>query len=280
MFYWMHQHGARPADAGFPPRDWVYGALALMMQAVLPARDEIGYPHDSREVDNAWFPSRAASRAGSDRWRFPARRTVWTELRPVYSLPERHRVGHAERDEDGNVVGYMSNRLWLLERALEIKQELEGVEPLPLPLADALEQELASLFRQAAFEVEDEDWLEWRFEFPVYSGQLVTRDMEGMYTPWPAQEGSFGDAAGPVGVGQGNIEARPVQVNPRRRGLMGGMGRQPRKHYTVSQVGERNWALMPDEHGGYDVFDVSGEFRFGELLKISTSLANHDNHMS
>lgn len=51
-----------------------------------------------------------------------------------------------------------------------------------------------------------------------------------------------------------------------KRSKSRGVGLRTR-YFTVSEVGERvskdpsgtNWALLADDDGGYDVFDVSGE---------------------
>ncbi|KAK4044120.1 hypothetical protein C8A01DRAFT_31721 [Parachaetomium inaequale] len=255
MYYWLRQHAPRPADWQSLDRDWVYAVLALMMQAVLPAREGTGYEHESREVQNTWFPSKeAAAVQGGVKWRFPEKRRVWTELRHVYELPKRHMEGKMLRDDAGGGDRYVSNRLWLLEQALEVKQRWERIVPMPEVLARELERELASLFQQEGFEKVDEEWLDWGFQMPAYSGNLATRDDQGAYIPWN----------GFPGLGQ--VQANVAQVAGQdRRGSRARGGWRPTKYFTVSEVGERisdnpteaNWALLPDDQGGYDVFNIS-----------------------
>jgi hypothetical protein len=269
-YYWLHLHVHEPgADPGAdadesasllprPCRDWIFTVLALMMQAVLPAREgegagyEHAHAHASREVENIWVPSRAAVNGGGGdggRWRFEARRRVF-EL-------------SARRGEEGRVVrdGGVSvgwNRMWLLERALELKQRWERVEPLPMSLAVELERQLVVLLRQVGVEKVDDEWLDWDFEFPEYSGESVSRDGQGAYVPWtgfpPVQE----ETASTLSSGQGQAQAMATQVaRGGGGGPRGSSGRRPIKYFTVSEVGEMvsddpsgpNWALLPDGQG-------------------------------
>lgn len=205
MYYWLHVYapGADEPAPLLPRPDWLFTVLALMMQAVLAVRDAVGYERESREVENMWVPSRAAvGVAGGGGWRFEARRKAWKELGRVVELPARHR--------DGVRVG---NRMWLLERLRELKQEWERFEPLLLPLAVEVERQLVVLLRQAGLEKVDDEWLDWDFEFPEYSDELVCWDAQGGYVPWtgfpPVQEAS----PGTPGSGQGKAQVMAAQVS-------------------------------------------------------------------
>ncbi|KAK4096089.1 hypothetical protein N658DRAFT_459306 [Parathielavia hyrcaniae] len=171
-------------------------------------------------------------------------------------LGKRHKDGHVERDENGDVVRHMGNREWLLEEALKEKERAERFEPLPRPLAEALERELRSLFQQALFEKMEDEWLDWGFEFPEYSDELVTTDEVGDYVPW------FELAA----AAQAQGHAHRAQLVRRKRDRFKTRAWLPKtKYFTVSEVAENrsdsrtltNWGLLPDEEGGYDVFDVT-----------------------
>ncbi|KAL2190085.1 hypothetical protein L209DRAFT_156586 [Thermothelomyces heterothallicus CBS 203.75] len=277
MDYWLNCHLARDGiDARLPRRDWLFAVLALMMQAALPARRGAGYEHDSREVANTWFPSRAALARGEGAWRFAPTRTVWRELGRLYHLPDRHLKGHTEKDEHGEVVVYQSSRLWLLERALEIMQDREAVEPLPMALSMELERELQSLFQQDASEKTIEEWLDWSFKFPEYTGNLMKKNEYAVYVPWtgyPTVQGAPGPASGPSGhPGQGQAHAMAAQVGGRKKHGLGSLhAPAPTRYFTVSEVGEAtlndptgtsHLALLPDDTGGYDVVDVGGEFTY------------------
>jgi hypothetical protein len=279
MYYFLCLHQRTPFDAPNPARDWVFVVLALMMQAVLPARTEgVGLPYPSRTVENTWFPSRAAAQAGNDGWRFAARRTVYPEWRKVFELGLRHHDPVVRRDESGEVVEYVRKRTWLLMKAVEVKQQWEGVEPVPRPLAVAVEMELRSLLDQDGFVKMEDEWLDWGFAFPEYSGELVITDERGVYVPW-VELGQGGGASSGAGPAQGHV--RVAQSVRRDKGGSKGHVKQPQpKYFTVSEVGERisddaagtNWALLLDDQGGYDVFDVSREFPW----PLTVALANHE----
>ncbi len=267
MYIYLNVREPQLGDIGhYPRRDWLFQVLALMMLAVLPARDYAGdFVYGSREALNVWTPSQAAVGSGQGVWRFAARRRVYESRRGLYVLPERHEQGHFLTNELGQQQ-YMGNRLWLLHMALDMKQQGEGTEPLPAALAAALNRELQSLLAQASFLRQDEEWLDWGFEFPAYSEELVTVDEQGGYVPWGLPAGL---GAGNWGPG-GHMQAMAAQVLGQPWPPPVTRGREPwtKTHFTVSEVGERisdqpggtNWALAPDDQGGYDVFDVSCEF--------------------
>jgi len=273
MTYWLTDYRPVPGrDEGYPLCDWVYTVLALMAQAVLPARKGAGWEYEWREVGNVWTPSKGAVAGGCDQWVFEPVRKVREQAQRVYSLGDRHQVGHAVRwDADGNVEEYQDNRLYLLEKALEMKQHFDGMSPLPVGLAEALDLELKSLFVQAGTYGENpkciDEWLDWGFEFPVYSEDWTTVGADGTYIPWPEAVGGHGQAAPAQG---GQVMA--AQAGDRRSKSRAGGLRT--KYFTVSEVGERvsndpsgtNWALLADNHGGYDVFDVSGELVLDPLV--------------
>ena len=280
LYYYMDLRKAQPGDAEYPERDWVFAVLGLMMQAVMPAReDAAGYEYGSREAGNVWTPSRAAVDSGQGGWRFEARRRVYEKAGRVYTLSKRHQEGHLRENEYGEEE-YVGNRLYLLAVALLLKQQGEGTRPVPAALAAALTRELQSLFGQAAYEKDDDEWLDWGFEFPAYSEQLVTVDEEGGYVPWG------GLPAAPVGFGPGgHMIAMAAQVRGQRWPPPVTRGKEPwlKNYFTVSEVGERishggggtNWALAPDDEGGYDVFDVSCEFLPG-FLRGQSMGTDHD----
>jgi hypothetical protein len=174
----------------------------------------------------------------------------------MYTLPKRHMEGKMLKDDAGG-DRYVGNRVWLLEQALEAKQRWERIVPIPEALGQELDRELAALFKQASWDKVDEEWLDWGFRMPAYSGNLTTRDDQGAYIPWSGFPG-----------GPGPVQANVAQLAGQdRRGSRARGGWRPTKYYTVSEVGERisddpteaNWALLPDDQGGYDVFNISSE---------------------
>ncbi|KAH6856166.1 hypothetical protein B0I37DRAFT_366715 [Chaetomium sp. MPI-CAGE-AT-0009] len=149
--------------------------------------------------------------------------------------------------------------------------EWEGVEPLPLPLAVEVERLLVGLFGQVVFEKANEEWLDWDFEFPEYSAELVCRDAQGVYVPWMEFSPVQGDEA--------QTQAMAVQVvGGGGGGPRGSSGQRPTRYFTVSEVGEMisdgpagaNWALLPNGQGGYDVFDVTAVLKRNPGLDIET----------
>jgi hypothetical protein len=280
MYYFTWLYQPTQHDKPNPARDWVFTVLALMMQAVLPARLEgVGLEYPSRMVDNTWFPSRAATQARNDTWRFARQRTVYPQLRKVFELGKRHHEPYVRRNENGEVVEYVRNRTRLLLRAMEVKQHWERLVPIPRSLAEAVDMELRALLDQDGFGM-DEEWLDWGFVFPEYSEELVSTGRQGMSVPWVGV-GQGGGA--PSGGGPAQGHAHMAQIVGRGKGGSKGRVKQPRTGYfTVSEVGEKisdertgpNWALLSDDQGGYDVFDVSGEF----FPPFTVALANHLHH--
>lgn len=255
MRHWLVSRSPDWRAGAMPRSQWLYAVLTHMMQAVLPARAEAAESeYDSREVPNAWFPSRAAEEAGVP-WRFPATHTVWEREERMWALPRRHQVSRGEG---------LSNRLWLLERALELFKEAGMVFPIPEPLSRAVETEVQSLFRQAAFEAAEGEWLDFVFEFPEYSRTMTTRDGSGDYLPfdWSAptqfdEEGDF-DISSPSSPTE--TQERAAKVFTSTRGSWSSRGsrqRQLTKYFTVSEVGENasddrhgtNWGLLRDGQG-------------------------------
>jgi hypothetical protein len=248
--------------------------LSLMMMAVLPARKKAGYEHSFEMIKNTWLPSNAALQAGNGQWRFEEERQVWVGPQRGFTLNARH-WRDPVRDENGDIVDSVESRtlrMELLQRASHVLRHRVVFEPVTVELAQALEMELNSLFYQVVNGYggdEDDEWLSWGFEFPEYSSKLVTKDASGGFLPWPQlTPGPGGPVQGGPGVGHGHVQANPAQVaGARRRGI-----RQPPKYFTVSEFGDMvlsvdgderpNWALVRDDEGGQDVYDVTGEFLF------------------
>ncbi|KAL2164868.1 hypothetical protein VTH06DRAFT_164 [Thermothelomyces fergusii] len=281
MDHWFNFHETREGvDGLFPRRDWVFAVLAVLMQAVLPARHEGVFEVPHRVVVNTWFPSQAALAGGEGTWRFAPVRIILRELASEFNLPDRHLEGHVETGENGEVVRQKSSRMWLLEMALNMIREREVTEPLPMALSKALEEEVRSLFLQHTFEKKDEEWLDWGFKFPTYDRHLMRKNEHGMYVPWTGYnptmaQGAPGSASDP--------SAHPAQARAAQVG--GGRMRQdlgspdaptPTRYFTVSEVGDTtlneptgtSLALLPDGMGGYDVVDVGDLPGFG--AKVDT----------
>ena len=253
-------------DTLAPGRDWLFRLLGVMMHAVLPARkNDRKYARPHRVEPNVWVPSRAALAAGNGGWRFAKKIRVYKKIGQIhYELPARHQTPRMKTDDRGRQQP-VPTRLWLLQAALDQKEEGERRWPIPAPLMAMVNRELHSLFVQATIDKEAEDWLDWGFEFPVYSEQLVTVNANGGYVP----HGLPAAAAAAAGVDV-QMQGMVAQVVGQRWPPPVTRGREPwsKNHFTVSEVGERvsdqpggtNWALAPDDQGGYDVWDISCEF--------------------
>ncbi|KAK4233559.1 hypothetical protein C8A03DRAFT_19390 [Achaetomium macrosporum] len=239
MHIWLDQHPLRPGlDQAWPRTMWFYAVLSYMMQAVLPGREKtVGRDYRFREAKNVWFPSQACVQSGNDRWEFPETRHVYEKLSRHYDMKQRH----TEQRPGG-----VSNRVWLLEQARNIMRAQMPVEPLPAPLADALEVELQRLLQQATFEVIDfTDWLDWEFDFPPYSTEFVNahEDEQGVFlVPWQGFPGGWPEP----GDEQFEISPRPPPMQ------------------AMS-------ARVVDE-GGYDVFDLSDVLNDDPTVDLGTVL--------
>lgn len=242
-----------------------------MMMAVLPARQKAGYDHLFKMVKNTWLPSNAALEAGNGQWRFEEERQVWAGSQRNFDLNARH--WQPIYNEEGKVVDYLNSRklrVDLLLRAEEEMREWEVLEPLTVPLAVELKRELQSLLHQmtnGGGGDENDEWLEWGFEFPEYASPLVVRDDLRNFVPWPQLTPGHGAGVGPGGGG--NVQANPAQVAEAGQRV----GRQPTKYFTVSEIGDMrlaldpddertNWILVRDEDGGQEIYDIAGEFAF------------------
>jgi hypothetical protein len=246
-----------------------------MMMAVLPARKEAAYDHSFEMIKNTWLPSNAALQAGNGKWRFEEERKVWAGPQRGFILKARHRRDPV-RDEDGEIVDSVNSRtlrIELLQRASHVLRHQVMLEPVTVELVQALEMELDSLFYQMVNGYggdEDDEWLSWGFEFPEYTSKLVTKDASGDFFPWPQlTPGPGSPVQGGPGVGHGHVHANAAQVaRARRRSI-----RQPPKYFTVSEIGDMRlstdegderprWALVRDDEGRQDVYDVTGKFLF------------------
>jgi hypothetical protein len=267
--FFLINRGLRREDAPHASSLWIFQALAYMMHAVLPACIESKGDYATRLDPNRWGPSTHAIKAGTDRWRFPPTRTISQfSLAKTWRLRARHQARVPVISDAGQAIELKSNRVWLIEQALECKRVNENLFPLPEPLSQALETELHALFAQALLG-RDEDWLRFEFEFPPYSSTLVTRDGAGNLTPFLNPDPTLSRADFDLSPHDPRFIAAAARVVPGRRRGSGVRLAQPRyKYFTVSEVGEKaldngkgtNWALMADGQGGYDVVDVTGGF--------------------
>ncbi|KAK3307400.1 uncharacterized protein B0T15DRAFT_177191 [Chaetomium strumarium] len=279
IYHYLNDHQMRRGlDEPWPRTMWFYAALTAMMRAVLPGRETtVGRDHPFRVAKNVWFPSQACVQARNNRWEPPATRNVYQGSSRMYYMYERH-------------PGGVNNRIWLLEQARDIVRGQIAVSPVPTPLAYALETEVQRLLQEAAFEVVDNDeWLDWEFELPPYTTDIVTAHedaQQGMFlVPWQGFPGGWpqpGDQDLELSPRAPQMQAMAARVvlegyrAPGRRGT-----RRPTTYFTVSEVGEMmsddrtgpNWALLRDGQGGYDVFDLSDILTEDPAIDLGTILA-------
>jgi len=199
-----------------------------MIQAVLPRRRQaVDLRGGERVFGNVWVASRAAVGGGRDGWRAPPQRRVPAQA--GYRLRQRH-IGAQKVDGE-----WVTDRVALLTRALQVKAWRQQTEPLPAALAAAVDRELQSLWDQAMGGRPEDEWLHWRFEWPEYQSQpgmgnagiYVPQGWSGMGWSLPvvaAGGGSGGPApAPPAGAAPGG-QAGVVSPGLGGQGNQGGRG--------------------------------------------------------
>ncbi len=102
------------------------------------------------------------------------------------------------------VVGgtLLRNRVAMLVMAWQMKWWRQQTEPLPVWLSAVVDQELQSLWFQAIGDKFEDEWLDWRFEWPLYQSQLSVANT-GMYVPSGWGGMGWGVPMPPVGGGLG-----------------------------------------------------------------------------
>ncbi|KAL2267211.1 hypothetical protein VTJ83DRAFT_4488 [Remersonia thermophila] len=257
---WTFDNVKRDEDEPVPPQNRIFGVFAFMMLATLPRREDGENANvQSRVMNNVWFPSKAAQAGDGAMWELPPR-WHWGQMFPPYfqieprdfakePLPTPYGYGNPPQPSS------TSKRLAYLERALDLFQDIERSLWLPHLLHDAVDKELKSLFNQAAWVKQDDEWLDWSFEWPQYRASFSLRGPDQLlHTRAQGQPPS----AAPSGF-LAHVEARPVQVAD----VLDRNGNPLLAHFTIAQIADVNaannyrnvcWVVVPNPKRNKDVF--------------------------
>lgn len=262
------------------PVEWFIEAVAFLMLAVMPRRDEEDTTSRLCIEQNCWSPSNAARTYAQSKQRTPWVIDCVTNRRYgtlTTTIPERHVPIAPDSD--------LGNRRTLLEKLKTEAKRRELASTVPKDIVDAFWVAFNQIEADAKVTGEYE-WLP-NFNFDLrgwiskanqsHSGTTPAYPGANYSGPAPQQytEGeTLGEALQGLGISEAQGPASPPPAGGSLPQPPGGEKSARRSvpdqpwqatYYTIGEVGNHRfrtdlWALVDDGSSGFDIYDVTGMF--------------------
>lgn len=263
------------------PVEWFIEAVAFLMLAVMPRRDEEDTTSRLCIEQNCWSPSNSARTYAESKQRTPWVIDCVTNRRYgtlKTTIPKLHVPIAPDSD--------LGNRTSLLEKLKTEAKQRELASTIPKDIVDAFWVAFNQIEADAKV-TSEYDWLP-NFNFELrgwrskanqsHSGTAPASPAANYSGPAPQQytEGeTLGEALQGLGISEaqgpaspppagGSPPQPPAGAKSARRSVPDQMWQAT--YYTIGEVGNHRfrtdlWALVDDGGSGFDIYDVTGMFR-------------------